>query len=122
MDFELDKMYCGAVRRGDVFFWEDEKGEEKAGLVLQDDILNERLPSVLLAGLEPHDKGERIFKNEVLLKSNETGLGVDAVCKLYKIYTVDRRKIVAKKGELVKENLLKVLQALDLNLGRFRDE
>src|SRR3989339_550943 len=117
MDFELDKMYCGAIRRGDVFLLEDEKDKEQAVLVLQDNVLNERLGTAVVAALEPHEKGERIFKNEVLLKSSATGLGVDAVCKLYKIYTVDRRKLAAKKGELAKEYLMDVLEALDMNLG-----
>lgn len=120
MDFELDNMYCGAIHRGDVFLLDNEK--EQAVLVLQDSILNERLDTVVVAALEPHEKGERIFKNEVLLKSGETGLGIDAVCKLYKICAIDRRKMIAKKGELAHEHLLKVLEALDMNLGRFRDE
>ena len=120
MEFDLEKMYCGAVRRGDIFLYEDE-GKEKAVLILQDSILNERLPSVVVAKVEPHETGERIFKNEVFLKSNETGLGANAVCKLYRVSTIDRRKLVAKKGELKKESLEKVFTALDLNLGRFRD-
>jgi len=120
MEFDLEKMYCGAVRRGDIFLYEEEN-KEKVVLVLQDSILNERLPSVVVAKIEPHKSGERIFKNEVFLKSSETGLGVNAVCKLYKINTVDRRKLVAKKGELKKDSLEKVFIALDLNFGRFRD-
>lgn len=119
--FNLDKMYCGHIRRGDVVLFEDERGGEKAGVVLQDDILNERLGTVLVALIEPYGKGERVFKNETALGAEEIGLGKDGLCLLHKIFSLDRRKIAAKKGELKKETLKKVYAALDLNLGRFRD-
>lgn len=120
MDFDLDKMYCGAIRRGDVFLFED-KNKEKAVIVLQEDILNQGLPTVVCAVVEPFEKGEEIFPNEILLKAGETGLGKDGICMLHKVLTIDRRNMIAKKGELKSEKLQEIYKALDVNLGRFRD-
>jgi mRNA-degrading endonuclease toxin of MazEF toxin-antitoxin module len=89
--------------------------------VLQDPVLNERLSTVVVAEIIPHKSGERIFKNEVLLKSEETGLGQDGICALHKILTIDRRLMIAKKSELTKEKLQDVYHAMDVNCGRFRD-
>lgn len=134
MDFDLDKMYCGAVRRGDVFLFDRVESassadhaarveiKETPAVVLQEDILNQGLPTVVCALLEPYKIGEEIFPNEVLLKSAETGLGRDGICMLHKILTIDRRNMIAKKGELKPERLQEIYQALDVNLGRFRDK
>lgn len=120
MAFDLDKMYCGAIRRGDIFVSESESREQIV-IVLQEDILNQGLPTVICAVVEPYKKGEEVFANEVLLKKNETNLGKDGICMLHKILTVDRRSLIAKKGELKKEKLQEIYKALDVNLGRFRD-
>ncbi len=120
MDFDLDKMYCGKIRRGDLFIYEMNE-QEKLVVVLQDDILNEGLPTVVCAMVEPYKNGEEIFPNEVILEKKETGLDKDGICMLHKIITIDRRKMIAKKGELSQEKMNEVLEALDVNLGRFRD-
>ena len=119
--FDVDNMYCGAVKRGDIFLYEKNKGHELAALVLQDNVLNDGLPTVVCAHIEPHKKGDEIFVNEVMLPKNENGLGKDGLCLLHKIMTVDRRLIVAKKGELNEARMKEVFHALDINLGRFRD-
>jgi mRNA interferase MazF len=119
-DFDIDKMYCGAIRRGDVFLCNLNK-KEQAVLILQDDILNQGLPTIVCALIEPYKQDEEIFPNEVLLKSTETGLGKDGICMLHKILTINRHNIFAKKGELSLEKMKEIYQALDVNLGRFRD-
>lgn len=120
MNFDLDKMYCGAIRRGDIFLV-DKDGREVAVVVLQDNVLNEGLPTVVCAKIVPYRKSEEVLVNEILLKKNETGLGKDGICMLHKILTVDRRNMVAKKGELKFDRLQEVFKKLDVTLGRFRD-
>lgn len=122
MDFDLDKMYCGKIRRGDIFLFGKEQESEKAVVVLQDDILNEGLPTVVCVSIEPYKKDENIFANEVFLKKDETGLGKDGICMLHKILTIDRRKLLSKKGELSPKRLQEIYKALEINLGRFRDK
>lgn len=121
MDFDLDKMYCGKIRRGDLFVYEIDQ-EEKLAVVLQDDILNEGLPTVVCAGVLPYKNDEEVLPNEVMLDKKTTGLDKDGICMLHKIITVDRRKMIAKKGELNQEKMQEVFQALDIEMGRFRDK
>jgi mRNA-degrading endonuclease toxin of MazEF toxin-antitoxin module len=121
MDFDIDKMYCGAIKRGDIFLYENESKKILTVVVLQDNILNDGLPTVVCALVAPYKKNEEIFANEVLLKKDEIGLGVDGICMLHKIMTINRHNLVAKKAELKSERLQQIYQALDINCGRFRD-
>lgn len=120
MEFDIDKMYCGAIRRGDIFLCEIEKRVSTV-VVLQDNVLNDGLPTVVCALVVPQGKDDEVFDNEVLLKKDEIGLGTDGICMLHKVMTVKRHDLIAKKGELKPERLQKVYQAMDINCGRFRD-
>lgn len=127
MDFNIDKMYCGVIHRGDVFLCEynfslvNNEKEEKTIVVLQDDVLNEGLPTVIVAVIEPYQEGDDVFANEVLLASDESGLGVEGICMTHKIFAIDRRMITEKRGHLKPFRLQDIFKALDINLGRFRD-
>lgn len=121
MDFNFDKMYCGAVRRGDIFLYERESDTKEMVLILQDNVLNDGLPTVVCALIKPHKNSEEVFANEVLISKDEIGVGVDGICMLHKIYTVPRELLVAKKGEVKSKTLDLIYKALDINLGRFRD-
>ncbi|MFH0857544.1 MAG: type II toxin-antitoxin system PemK/MazF family toxin [Candidatus Magasanikbacteria bacterium] len=120
-NFEIDNMYCGLIRRGDIFIYEDKKGKKETVVVIQDDILNESLPTVVCAHIEEYKKGRSIFANEVFLPIDETGFPTDTLCVLYTLEALDRRGMVIKKGELTADRLQMVLKALDINCGRFRD-
>ena len=122
MSFDFDNMYCGAIRRGDiVLFSEEKRTREHAAVIIQDDALNQGLPTVICAKVEPYKKCDDVFVNEVLLPKEETGLGKDGICMLHKLETIDRTHIVAKKAELSVERMKKVYEALDITFGRFRD-
>jgi len=120
--FDIDNMYCGIVRRGDVVIYSDAKHKQLALLVLQDDILNETVSTVVCALIVHKDPERPNFLNEVLLQPSETGLSEDALCLSYKIGTFDRRGIIMKKGELRQKALQEVLDACDVTFGKFRDE
>ena len=120
LHFDLDKMYCGHIKRGDIFLVEV-AGAENLVIVVQDNILNERLGTVLAVPLVPHKPGDTVFTNELLLKSAETNLGRPSVAHTHKLAAVDRRHMTAKKGELHPEKLVALYAALDITLGRFRD-
>ena len=121
MEFDFDKMYCGAIRRGDIFLYENKAGKNETVVILQDNILNDGLPTVVCAFIKPHMKGDEVLANEVFLKKEEIGLGKDGICMLHKIFTVERKNLLAKKAELKSETLQEIYRALDVNLGRFRD-
>lgn len=121
MDFDIDKMYCGAIKRGDIFLYENESKKISAVVVLQDNVLNDGLPTIVCALVVPSKKDEEVFANEILLKKDEIGMSADGICMLHKIITVNRCDLVAKKGELKHECLQKIYRAMDINCGRFRD-
>ncbi len=121
MVHHLDNMYCAAIRRGDVVLC-TENNKEKLYVVIQDDVLNQSLPTMVCVPIEEYKKGDKILINEVLLKKGETGLGKDGVCFLHKIMIVERVHVIAKKAELNKERVDELLGALDITLGRFRDK
>lgn len=121
MEFNFDKMYCGAIKRGDIFLYESTPLKKETVVILQDNILNDGLPTAVCAFIKPYKKGEEVFANEVLINKDELGVGADGICMLHKIYTVPRELLVAKKGELKRKTLELIYQALDISLGRFRD-
>lgn len=121
MVFDFDKMYCGAIKRGDVFLYESSPTKKETVIILQDNILNDGLPTAVCALIKPYEKDEEVFANEVLIDKDELGVGDDGICMLHKIFTVPRELLVAKKGELKIKTLNNIYRALDISLGRFRD-
>ena len=119
--YDLDKMYCGATKRGEMFLISGDH-EERLVVVVQDNILNERLSTVLAIPLEPHPEHHPLFKNELLLKPSETSLARPAVCLVHRMEAIDRRRVLAKTGELSPERLQELFQIIDVNMGRFRDK
>lgn len=117
----FDNMYCGLIRRGDVFICESAKGKEYPVLVLQDTVLNDGLSTVISARISMVDMNEEPLVNEVILEKDETGLGKRGMCLLHKLETVPRGQMVAKKGEVSAQTLQRVYRALDITCGRFRD-
>ena len=70
---DIDKMYCGAIRRGDVLECEIEKGKEGKVVALQDDVLSQSLPTVICAVIELYDKSGEALVNEVVLEKKDIG-------------------------------------------------
>lgn len=119
--FDFENMYCGLIRRGDVFLCELQPKKEVPVVVLQDTVLNGGLSSVVCAMIEPTRSHQDIAINEVLLHKDETGLGKESVCITHMVKTIDRQKFISKKGEVKGETLQNIYKALDITLGRFRD-
>lgn len=119
--FDFENMYCGLIRRGDVFLCELQPNKEVPVIVLQDTVLNGGLGSVVCAAIEPARVHTDAAINEVLLHKDETGLGKESICVMHAIMTIDRQKFISKKGEVKQETLEKIYAALDITFGRFRD-
>jgi len=120
--FDLNQMYCGIIRRGDVFLYKDKTGGRELLLVLQDDFLNETLPTVVCAKVERLKKDEELFVNEFFLGKEEFSLPYDYIARLYKVGSYDRRGMVAKKVEMTNEQRKRMYKAFDIVCGRYRDE
>jgi len=119
--FDFENMYCGLIRRGDVFLCEIEPKKEVPVVVLQDTVLNGGLSSVVCAFIEPIRLEHALLINEVLLSKDETGLGKESVCMTHKVRAIDRQTFISKKGEVAPETLKKIFFSIDITFGRFRD-
>ena len=120
MKIDLDSIYCGSIKRGDIFLISGEA--DKIAVVVQDNILNERLSTVLAVPVSQHKEGAPTFKNELLLKPSETSLKKWALCLPHKLCAVDRHRLRAKTGELHPDRLQELFDVMDINFGRFRDK
>jgi len=120
MAIDVDKMYCGIIKRGDIFLCEY-ANEEKIVVVLQDSVLNRSLPTVTCAIVESHEQTEDVFPNEVALDDHDLWVDRKGICMLHKVITVDRRLMLSRHGEIKEEKKEEIYRALDINLGRFRD-
>lgn len=120
MQFDLDAVYCGAIKRGDILLIRENDTEETV-IVVQDTILNERLATVLVIPIEILKPRETVYKNEFALTKAETGLGKAGLCRPYHLRAVDRHHIYIKRGELSLPRFKELLSVVDINLGRFRD-
>lgn len=120
--FDLDKMYCAHIKRGDILLSHEHETGEQLMVVVQENILNERLSTVLGVPLEIHKAGRAVHKNEMILTAKETNLGKDSVCLPHKLRPYDRRHLVAKKAELDADKLKELYTVIDINFGRFRDK
>lgn len=121
--FLYDNMYCGLIRRGDVFLCDSVNGKKKEifVVVLQDTVLNDGLATVVCTLVHPLRQGEQRI-DEIFLDKKETGLGKDSLCVLHHIYTIGREHFIAKKGEVSEKTLRSVYVAVDTVFGRFRDQ
>lgn len=122
-NIDLDKVYCAAIKRGEIFLVDNcEDGKQELMIIIQDNILNERLSSVLAVPVVPHKEGAPTYKNEMLLKPAETSLKKWALCLPHQLCAVDRHCLRAKTGELHPDRLQDLFEVMDINFGRFRDK
>lgn len=93
------------VRRGQIYLADlsPVKGHEQGGyrpvLVLQKDILNRNLSTVVIAPLTRNLNAKGLLTTWFLAKK-QSGLKFDSVVLLYQIRTIDRRRLVKKVSEL----------------------
>lgn len=121
-EFSIDTIYCAHIRRGDIILRLNEKTQEEDFLlVVQDNALNESIATILCFPVYPYYKGTYLHINDVLLPKEVSGLSSVGFVRTHDIHQVDRRHVVAKKGEIDAETLRSVYDAFDITLGRFRD-
>ena len=110
------------IERGDIFLatLDPTIGVEQAGtrpvLVVQCDLANERIPTVTIMPLTSNLRAGR-FLFTVTVTAEETGLVGDSVVLAFHIRTVDKRRLLGKKGHLFAQTMTKIDAALLLHLG-----
>lgn len=90
-------------------------GHEQAGtrpvVVLQTDMANEKLGTVMVAPLTSNLKAAGYLLTHLVMAQN-SGLPKDSVILLFQVRTVDKRRLERKIGHLNSEIMAKVDQAL----------
>jgi mRNA interferase MazF len=97
--------------------WNPARGSEQAGqrpaLVIQNDIGNERASTTIVAAISSSVK---IFPMNVKIEPPEGGLDFSSIVKTSQILTVDKKRLERKIGQLGKEKMEEINQALKLSL------
>ena len=107
------------IQRGDIFLCDlnpaigyEQKGVRPV-LVLQNDTINKRLKTVMVAPATTNLKAKR-FLLTVFVSSKQSGLPQDSVILLNQIRTVDKRRLKKKMGHLGTDLMNQVAQAIRL--------
>lgn len=87
------------------------KGHEQSGLrpvlVIQNDILNKKLPTTIIIPFTTNEK----YKNNILhyfLEKEKTNLKADSNLILFQIRSIDKRRIIKTLSSLQKEDFVKI--------------
>jgi mRNA interferase MazF len=107
------------IRLGDVFFCNLDPtfGHEQRGtrpvVVLQNDIVNDRLNTVMVAPLTSNLKAKGYLLT-VFVEAQSSGLPKDSVILLFQIRTVDKRRLERKIAHLDDKIMEQVDQAIHI--------
>jgi mRNA interferase MazF len=107
------------IRRGDVFFCNLDPtfGHEQRGtrpvVVLQNDIANDRLNTVMVAPLTSNLKAKGYLLT-VFVETQSSGLPKDSVILLFQIRTVDKRRLERRIAHLDDTIMEQVDQAIQI--------
>lgn len=105
------------IRKGDVFFCNLDPtfGHEQAGtrpvVVLQNNIANDRLTTVMVAPLTSNLKAKGYLLT-VFVEAKSSGLPKDSVILLFQVRTVDKRRLERRVAHLNDQIMQKVEEAL----------
>jgi mRNA interferase MazF len=93
-----------------------EQGGTRPALIISPDIINEHCPVVLLAAITSK-KTEKVYPFEVLLEPPEAGLTQRSKVLLMQLRSVDKQRLAGLYGEVSKDTVRKVEEALKVATG-----
>ena len=111
-----------SIRRGDIFYvnLDPSKGSEQSGrrpvLVIQNDIGNEKSPTVIIAPLTTK-KYSKEYPTNVNIKKGVANLKNDSTILMSQIRTVDKKRLEEKVGHLPPDLISEVDEAIKISLG-----
>ena len=109
------------VKRGEIYWinWHPARGSEQSGrrpaLVIQNDNGNRTSPTIIVAACTT--TAGKLYPFLVPVSAQESGLPKDTIINLAHIMTVDKNRLEGKCGELSKEKMLAVNEAIEVSLG-----
>ena len=112
------------IKRGDVFFADlspvvgSEQGGQRPVLIVQNDIGNKYSPTVIVAAITAKISKAKL-PTHVEVRKDDVGLLKDSVVLLEQVRTIDKKRLIQKLGNLDKETMVLVDEALMISLGLF---
>lgn len=109
-------------KRGEVYMvnFDPATGSEmkktRPALILQNNVANEYSPVTIVAAITSFKKSIS-YPTEVVVLSPEGGLIADSVVLLNQIRTIDKQRLIERKGNLKEETMDKINGALEISLG-----
>ncbi len=109
------------IRRGEIYWvnWDPGRGSEQTGkrpaLIIQNDIGNKHSPTTIVAACSTAQKKPYPFIVPVTKK--ESGLPKDCSIDLATIMTIDKTRLGDKVGELTKQKMVEVDEAIKVSLS-----
>ncbi len=109
------------IRRGEIYWvdWNPGRGSEQIGrrpaLIIQNDIGNALSPNTIVAACSTAQRKPYPFV--VLSTKQESGLPKDCSIDLATIMTIDKTRLADKAGELTKQKMAEVDEAIKRSLS-----
>lgn len=109
------------IRRGEIYWvdWDPGRGSEQTGrrpaLIIQNDIGNKHSPTTIVAACSAAQ--ERPYPFIVPVTMQESGLPKDCSINLSAIMTIDKSRLCEKAGELTKQKMAEVDEAIKKSLS-----
>ena len=110
------------VKRGEIYKADlnpvigSEQGGVRPVVVLQNDVGNRYSPTVIVAAITSQVSKARL-PTHVELSAAAYGLNLDSVVLTEQLRTLDKKRLMARLGELPEATLLQIDRALKISLG-----
>lgn len=110
------------VRRGEIYFADlspvvgSEQGGVRPVLILQNDVVNQHSPTVIVAAITTRVQKKRL-PTHVLLTKTETPLAHNSVILLEQVRTIDKQRLQDRIAKIGPQRMKEVDRALKISLG-----
>ena len=88
----------------------------RPALILQNDIANRHSPLTIVSAITSQFE-EPLYPTEVFLRAGEGGTTRDSVILLNQIRSIDKRRLVRRRGAIRPESMQRVNRSLQISLG-----
>jgi len=110
------------VKRGDIFYADlspvvgSEQGGVRPVLIVQNNIGNKFSPTVIAAAITSQSLKTNL-PTHIKVNADGCGLSKDSIVLLEQVRTLDKRRLKEKMGNLERDDMDRVNQALSVSLG-----
>lgn len=110
------------VRRGDIYYADlspvvgSEQGGVRPVLIVQNDAGNKHSPTVIAAAITSRQDKARL-PTHIEISGGECGLSRDSVVLLEQVRTIDKRRLMEKRGAVSGESMDRVDKAISVSFG-----